>query len=404
MDYGRHLISKVVADGSLKAVTDLGITLDHFVSTNDRSVYETIVDHHQRYGNVPKLATLKMDFPDYRFVKTEETVDFLADKVRAAYTGAMLEQLLSAAVEYYDEGEFDVAAQFIEDGIRSLKSSSGSKIRPLDVETMLAKWERYRENPPEGVPYGLKQLDEATRGMQEDDFVVLAGPPGSGKSALLLNMAITAVRARRKILFITIEMSDEHHMYRVAAHVTGIGYKKIKFGPLRDREAQAVDDAVRAIAKDGRFVLQEIEPAMASIAAVESLIEQHHPDVVYIDGAYLMQLPGVRAQAAQWERLSALTREMRALVLRKKVRIAISTQVLESKMQGGQVTSASVGYSSSFHQDASVMLGIQPDAELEDRQTVKALKVRDAPKMQMHLKWDWETYRYSTPDEEGAEF
>lgn len=404
MDYGRHLISKVVAEGSLKEVSEQGITLDHFVSTNDRLVYETILDHQQRYGNVPKLKTLQMDFPDYRFIKVEESVEFLADKVRSAYTGAMLEQLLSAAVEYYDDGAFEQAKGFLSDGLRALDATTGERLRALDVRAMLAKWRKYRENPPEGVPFGLKSLDDVTRGMHPDDFVVLAGPPGSGKSALLLNMAIAAVRAKKKAVFCTIEMSDEHHMYRVAAHVTGIPYKKIKFGPLRESEAQKVDDTIIAIDNDGRLVMQEIEPARATVQAIEALLDQHHPDILFLDGAYLMQLPGVRNNAAQWERLSALTREMRALVLRRKIPIVISTQVLTSKMVGGEVKAESVGYSSSFHQDASVMLGIQPDAELEDRQIVKALKVRDAPKTTMHLKWDWETYRFSTPDEEGADF
>jgi hypothetical protein len=95
---------------------------------------------------------------------------------------------------------------------------------------------------------------------------------------------------------------------------------------------------------------------------------------------------------------------MRAMVLRNKIPIAISTQVLTSKMQGGEVTAGSVGYSSSFHQDASALLGIQPDAELPDRQVVKALKLRDAHRPTIFVKWDWETYRFSTVAEDEGSF
>jgi len=410
MDYGRSLLSKVVAEGTLKTVTELGIHADHFVAKTDRDVYETITDHHQRYGKVPSVTVLKMDFPDYRFIKVEEPIEFLADKVRNAYRGAMLEQLLTASVEYYDDGQFEEALQFLNDGVRSLRAESGDRLRALDVGAMLEKWAEYRKNPPVGVPYGLKELDEATRGMHSDDFVVLAGPPGSGKSALLLNMALTAKAKGRKALFITIEMSDEHHMYRVAANLTGIPYQKIKFGEdangqkLTDREAARVDGVLKAVAEEGLLVMQEIEPARATLETVEALIAQHRPDALYLDGAYLMELPGVRTNAAQWERLSALTREMRAMVLRNKIPIAISTQVLTSKMQGGEVTAGSVGYSSSFHQDASALIGIQPDPELPDRQIVKALKLRDAHRPTIFVKWNWETYTCTTVQESEGNF
>lgn len=397
MDYGRHLISRIVADGSLKEATTLGVSLEHFVSPEDRLVFEEITDHHQRYGRVPSVKSLRMDFPDYRFVKVDEPVAFLAERVRHAYRGATLEQMLAAAVEFYDDGQFEEAEGFLRATLRSLELSAGERLQPLDTETMLLRWREYRDNPPPSVPFGLKPIDDITRGIQKDDFVVLAGPPGSGKSALLLNMAIAAAENRLKTLFITIEMSDDHHMYRVAANRTGIPYKDIKFGPLTAEQNARVENTVRAIDKDGRFVVQKIEPRAASIGAIESLMDQHQPDIVYIDGAYLMDLPGVRNNAAHWEKLSALTREIRALILRRDTPIAITTQILRSKMQGGEVTSGSVGYSSSFEQDASVLLGIQPDAELDDRQVVKLLKGRDAPKISIHLHWEWEVMRFTIP-------
>ena len=71
-----------------------------------------------------------------------------------------------------------------------------------------------------GISYGYKDLDRATLGIKKNEFIILAGRPGDGKSTLLLNIMLSAlgfdvtqradcmiIRAPKNVLFFTIEMS-----------------------------------------------------------------------------------------------------------------------------------------------------------------------------------------------------
>jgi replicative DNA helicase len=290
-----------------------------------------------------------------------------------------------------------------------MATQKSNGLRTLDVRSLAEKWEFDRQNKEKGIPFGIDEIDRETGGVFKDQFVVLIGPPGAGKSAHLLSYANAAANAGHRALFITIEMSDEHQMARLVAHHSGVPYKTIRHGEPNEAEKRRIAKALDRIADEELLIIQEVPAEQASLDTVNDLVAKYAPDAIYIDGAYLMQLPNVRTNAAQWERLSELTRSMKNLILKHHRPIFISTQVLLSKMTGGEVTQGSVGYSSSFLQDADIMLGVQPDGELPDRQMVKVLKFRDGNKPNVHVQWDWQTYTLKamaapTDGEQEAQF
>lgn len=56
----------------------------------------------------------------------------------------------------------------------------------------------------------------------------------------------------------------------------------------------------------------------------------------------------------------------------------------------GQVTADSIGYSSSFHQDADVIFGLQREDEaVDDTRVLKILDSRNSGRGEVTLMWDW---------------
>ena len=95
------------------------------------------------------------------------------------------------------------------------------------------------------------------------------------------------------------------------------------------------------------------------------------------------------------EAITNTTRDLKKLAQRFNITIVVSTQVLKWKMSKGQVTSDSIGYSSSFHQDSDVLFGLQREDEaVDDTRLLKVLDARNAPRMEVSLYWDWETGQF----------
>ena len=400
-----RLLSKSVAERTLKPLVDAGVSENYFPNPVDRDVFRALNDAHIRYGKLPSPSQLQMDFPEYRLIKVSDDFDMLIDRLREEYTGSVLSMTINAAAEGYDQGEFEAATSSLRAGLASIDDiqSAMAQLRVPDLLALAEKWEYDRTHAKAGVPFGITAIDDATGGIADDQLVTLIGTPGTGKSAHLLHMALSAAKAGFRALFITIEMSDEHHLKRAVAHYSGVEYWKIQRGNPTNDEKRKIAKTLEQIHDEDNLHVREIPADSATLGKVKDLIDQINPDCIYIDGAYLMSLPNVRRDAAQWERMSALTREMKAIVLKNHRRIVLTTQASENKLAGKEIVAASTAYSQSFHQDSDIMLGIQQDAELEHRQILKVLKYRDGEKPHVMVDWNWDVYQLTQWSGEGID-
>ncbi len=99
--------------------------------------------------------------------------------------------------------------------------------------------ERYHREGDEvtGVPTGFRDLDIQTTGMQPGELIVLAARPAMGKSALALNIAEYAARAKGKPgLLFNLEMSNQQTGLRLLAAAAGVNVQRLVTGRLNDVE------------------------------------------------------------------------------------------------------------------------------------------------------------------------
>src|SRR3972149_978759 len=74
-----------------------------------------------------------------------------------------------------------------------------------------------------GVPSGFIDLDRLLGGMQPSDFLIIAGRPGSGKTAFMLSAAKNAAQTHKKhVALFSLEMANEQLVQRLIAQETGI--------------------------------------------------------------------------------------------------------------------------------------------------------------------------------------
>jgi replicative DNA helicase len=98
--------------------------------------------------------------------------------------------------------------------------------------------------------------------------------------------------------------------------------------------------------------------------------------------------------------LTNITRSLKKIAQRFQRPIIITTQVLNWKMKKGNVTADSIGYSSSFLQDADVLLGLQKEDEnVEDTRLLKVIASRNSGPAEVSLLWDWNEAQFREIDE-----
>jgi replicative DNA helicase len=131
-----------------------------------------------------------------------------------------------------------------------------------------------------------------------------------------------------------------------------------------------------------------------TVSGIASKVQSKNPDIVFIDGTYLM-IDEQTNESNTPQALTNITRSLKRLAQKINKPVVISTQVLTWKMKKGSVTADAIGYSSSFHQDADVIFGLQREDEaVDDTRLLKVVASRNSGLKDVSLNWSWETGQF----------
>ncbi len=106
-----------------------------------------------------------------------------------------------------------------------------------------------------GVPTGFRDLDNKLAGLQDSALIVLAARPGTGKTALALNIAQTAaIRYKIPVGFFSLEMSKEELTDRLLSIQSLVDSWNIKTGRLEDADWEKLQEAMGELAEAPLYI------------------------------------------------------------------------------------------------------------------------------------------------------
>ena len=400
----RDLISRLLHDRDITPLTDGGITPNYFASDEHKRAYKHILEHIQKYSEVPSVEAFLTKFdPAYKITEPEDSLQYYVDTLTENYEYFLLEDGIVQMADLFDAGETDEARRMLAVTLNNLNREI-AKTRFTDLtETGEKRIERYKkyatsEGALKGISSGFASIDQATGGFQKKQLTTFVGPPKAGKSTIMLLAMMAAHRAFYRPLFIGFEMTNEEQEERHDAIRAGVSHKKLREGTLSRQEMEELEKMTRRLELMPALIFSEDTHAASTLSGVGSLVDKFKPDIVFVDGVYMMQDELGEKQGSP-QALTNLTRGFKRMAQNLNVSMAISTQVLEWKMDRKKgVTSNSIGYSSSFAQDSDNVIAV----ENTDDVAMKKLKIvlgRTAPGMETFLRWDWSTAEFEELDD-----
>ena len=96
--------------------------------------------------------------------------------------------------------------------------ASGDNMKPLSEE--LEPWETYQACKAPAIPTGITGLDRILDGGLQDELYVLAGLPGFGKTALALQVAMSAAKQGNDVILYSFELSKRKIIGRLLSHLS----------------------------------------------------------------------------------------------------------------------------------------------------------------------------------------
>jgi KaiC/GvpD/RAD55 family RecA-like ATPase len=176
-----------------------------------------------------------------------------------------LERAILKAAELLEKGEYDPVEKLIKDAVQiSLQRDMGTNYFG-DPKERLNKY----FNQGGQVSTGWPQLDRIMYGgMSRGELNIFAGGSGSGKSLVMMNIALNFLSQGLSGVYITLELSEELTALRTDAMLTSMSTKDIR------KDLDTVELKVKMAAKkSGQYRVKGL-PAQSNVNVIRSYIKE----------------------------------------------------------------------------------------------------------------------------------
>lgn len=392
-DNEHRLVSKVIRDRDIIPALQLGVNDSWFLDDDNKKVWAFVRKHYGEYNEVPTAVTVKDHYPNYKVLDVQDSIDYLLDTMVDFRRRLLTRQGLETAVEQLQENNHDAALIAMEATIAKVNEQGVAGTHEIDLtkntEQRYKDYQALQNQEFLGIPTGFTKIDEATAGLQGGQLITIIAPPKTGKSQIALKMAINVHQQGFSPMFQSFEMNNHEQQQRHDAMRANISHGRLRRGKLLPAEENRYIDILNDMEKEQSFHLVDAVHGI-TVSALSAKIEQTKPDIVFVDGVYLM-LDEVTGEMNTPQSITNITRALKRLAQKINKPVIITTQTLLWKMRAGKVTADSIGYSSSFFQDSDVILGLEPVEEDEDIRLLKIVASRNCGPSETALTWRWET-------------
>ena len=178
-----------------------------------------------------------------------------------------------------------------------------------------------------GVATGFDKVDEMASGLQDSDFIVIAGRPSMGKSAFMLAIAEHAgVVNKVPVGIFSLEMSREALVQRMLCSYAKIDNSKLRTGYLSKDRWVDLTNAAQMLAEAPIFIDDSATLSVLELRAkARRLKTQHDVGIIFLDYLQLMQSSS-RSESRQQE-ISEISRSLKALARELKVPVVAVSQL-----------------------------------------------------------------------------
>ena len=238
--------------------------------------------------------------------------------------------------------------------------------------------------------------------MQGGQLVTIIASPKTGKSQLLMKLALHAHEKGMSPVFQSFEMSNQEQQQRYDAMKAQISHNRLRRGLLTSPEETRYLKMLEDLEKVHSLIFTD-SVSGSTVSMLSAKVSAYDPDIVFVDGTYLM-IDEITGESNTPQAITNITRSLKKLAQRLDKPVVISTQTLLWKMKGNSLNAGSIGYSSSFYQDSDVILGLENIEDVPDKRLLKIVASRNCGPAEVELMWDWDRGRFEEDTDQTAAY
>jgi replicative DNA helicase len=359
LHYGTLLLSKVIDNNDVAALTRFGITESDFGTEAERKAYRFIVDYAEaNRGQAPSYATVAAEVDGFTYVpEVADSYEYLTKQIKGyAAKLAAVELLQNQAPKVFEEKDGNSFIEWLISEAERIKirtnvrNKIGTDVK-ADAEKFLAEYERRKAGESFRVwKSKFSVINNAIGGYVSSNVYTVYGKSGRGKSAVTLEEGIELAMQGATVLIWAMEMGWYEVMVRIYTSVSsrigvtvaelngvnmeaGFDSRDLRHGKLAEdfeksfREFLATIDSIIP----GRIIVRAVDDedfVRRDLRQLEADIIETKADVVIIDPFYYLDYERNTSKTAGGD-AAETSKKLRRLAGRTKTVIFAITQADE---------------------------------------------------------------------------
>ena len=381
---GIRLVSSLLSKKNFNDLAKYDIVVDDLFDESKES-FLWVKDYVSRYFEWPTHKIVEENL-GIEFPEEIDKFEYIATKVRERSLAKKLEKDLRRAAELLEKRKPDEAQAVIQEvANRRYKKKTNNIVsyRKSGEE----RWKLYKSTKEQGGYLGISTpwstLNLLIQGWLNGTLNVLVSLTNVGKSWMLCVNAEYMLRQGKKVLFVTMEMP----IPKIERRIDSIRYK-IPFKELRDCELLDFeeDEWLKKLKEDEEGsgdILYADKKVVSTVANITSLVYEHKPDVVLVDGGYRLTAPGKQS----WDAVNSVVKELQATAELSDIPWIVSTQAGDSFERGREPKKSepkmrlwNIRYGREWAIDPDIVLGLYQNTDLRllNRAMIFPLKTRES--------------------------
>jgi hypothetical protein len=244
----RKILAKMTELAGITRVWEMGIRDQVFEDPINRFAFTFMTDYwlDSQMRHAPTWVVMETEFPQLVLEhQVEETTDWLIDRLKHRYATNRLQDVMRRALDKNNAADpVGTLDKLWHDAYDAAQVNAPRYARVDITETIEARRERYRRDVEQqaiaGVPIGLTELDTHTRGILPGELCAAAAYTKTGKSWLLAQAFVTALRSGLRPIFFSLEMGIPEIEDRIDALYSGVSYQRLSQRDLNPDEIVAL--------------------------------------------------------------------------------------------------------------------------------------------------------------------
>jgi len=402
MDLQLALVSSLLKGGpkSIIQARKAGISSE-LLTGEAKDLFKFIEEFNNSYEMMPSIPVI-IGRTGIKPIEVSEPVDYYIAEYKNLRLFNTLQEELSTCVSYQEARKPHKTIETMEKAILKIRESyyNTSNVQEL-YEVGQEALDLYEQiaSGHKGILTPWESLNNISYGFWPEDVIIFAARSGVGKTfTTLLLLEHVVEQQGKRALVVSPEMPKERLALRYNSIHLKIPYWMFTHGQLDPDSKKLFKDQIeRTKAKKGIGIIAS-QSFDYSVASLSTAVAEYKPDVLFIDGVYLLKSNGVNRN----DQAANLMMDIKRLAIRHRIPIIITTQFNRdvSTEKSKTVQDKGIAMTDVAAWNASMAFGLTRDNDLKNQKmmVIKPLKTREGVAEDIKVYWDFHTMNFSEVD------